>query len=65
LTVQTGTALTGSGTFTADQNTPTTITINADIANQIEAETGTSTNKLMTPERTSQAIKAIAIDGGT
>jgi hypothetical protein len=39
--------------------------INAVIASREEAETGTETNKLMTPERTSQAIKTIAIDGGT
>ena len=56
LTIAGGTALTGSGTFSADQSTNETITINADIATQQEAEAGTATDKLMTPEKTKQHV---------
>jgi len=37
-----------------------TRTVDVDIASQVEAEAGTATNKLMTPERTKQAIDALA-----
>jgi hypothetical protein len=45
-----GTGLTGGGALTADR------TLAADIATQAEAEAGTSSTKLMTPQRTAQAL---------
>ena len=51
--VSTGTGLTGGGSLTADR------TISADIASQAEAEAGTATDKLMTPERVQNAIDAL------
>jgi hypothetical protein len=53
-----GTGLTGGGNLTANR------TISADIASQAEAEAGTISTKLMTPERTAQAIAALAGGGG-
>lgn len=50
--ISAGTGLTGGGTLAADR------TISANIASQAEAEAGTVTDKLMTPERTAQAIAA-------
>lgn len=52
--VSAGTGLTGGGTLAADR------TISANIANQAEAEAGTVTDKLMTPQLTAQAIAAQA-----
>jgi hypothetical protein len=51
-TIFSGTGLTGGGDLSANR------TIAADIATQAEAEAGTSSAKLMTPERTAQAIAA-------
>ena len=53
-----GTGLTGGGDLSANR------TIAADIATQAEAEAGTSTAKLMTPERTAQAIAKRGISLG-
>ena len=50
-TVFAGAALTGGGDLSANR------TIAADIATQAEAEAGTSSAKLMTPQRTAQAIE--------
>jgi hypothetical protein len=36
----------------------------ADVASQTEAEAGTSSTKLMTPQRTAQAIAALSPGGG-
>ncbi|MEY3660195.1 MAG: hypothetical protein RLZZ169_1020 [Pseudomonadota bacterium] len=47
-----GTGLTGGGDLSANR------TFAADIATQAEAEAGTSSTKLMTPQRTAQAITA-------
>jgi len=52
-----GTGLTGGGSLAADR------TMAADIASQAEAEAGTVGTKLMTPERTAQAIAALAVSG--
>ncbi len=54
-----GTGLTGGGSLTADR------TLAADIATQAEAEAGTAAGKLMTPERTAQAIAALSTSGAT
>lgn len=51
--ISAGTGLTGGGTFYADR------TLSADIASQAEAEAGTASSKLMTPERVAQAIAAL------
>jgi len=51
--IATGTGLTGGGNLSADR------TIAADIATQAEAEAGTATAKLMTPQRVAQAIAAL------
>jgi hypothetical protein len=45
-----GTGLTGGGDLSANR------TISADVATQAEAEAGISSSKLMTPQRTAQAI---------
>jgi hypothetical protein len=50
--VTVGTGLTGGGDLSSD------VTINANVASQAEAEEGTASTKLMTPQRTSQAITA-------
>jgi hypothetical protein len=57
ITVSAGTGLTGGGNLTANR------TISADIATQAEAEAGTVSNKLMTPERVAQAISALMPSG--
>ncbi|WIY23791.1 hypothetical protein [Parasedimentitalea psychrophila] len=51
--VSTGTGLSGGGTLGAD------LTISASIATQAQAEAGTNSNGLMTPERVAQAIAAL------
>jgi hypothetical protein len=51
-TVFAGAGLTGGGDLSANR------TISADVATQAEAEAGTSSTKLMTPQRTAQAIVA-------
>lgn len=48
--ISAGTGLTGGGNLSADRS------IAADIASQAEAEAGSSSTKLMTPQRTAQAI---------
>lgn len=53
-TVTAGTGLTGGGDLSANR------TISADVASQEEAEAGSSSSKLMTPQRTAQAIAALA-----
>ena len=55
--VATGTGLTGGGDLSANR------TISADVASQAEAEAGTSSTKLMTPQRTAQAISVLATGG--
>jgi hypothetical protein len=57
--ISAGTGLTGGGSLAANR------TLAADIASQAEAEAGTVTTKLMTPERVAQAIAALASSGGT
>ncbi|SEP03141.1 hypothetical protein SAMN04490248_12049 [Salinihabitans flavidus] len=57
-TISAGTGLTGGGTLAANR------TLSAKIATQAEAEAGTATGKLMTPQRTAQAIAALAAAGG-
>lgn len=52
--VATGAGLTGGGDLSANR------TISADLASQAEAEAGSSSSKLMTPQRTAQAIAALA-----
>jgi hypothetical protein len=52
--VAAGTGLTGGGDLSANR------TISADVASQAEAEGGTSASKLMTPQRTAQAIAALS-----
>jgi hypothetical protein len=47
-----GTGLIGGGDLSGN------VTVNADVASQAEAEAGTASNKLMTPQRTNQAITA-------
>jgi hypothetical protein len=56
-TITAGTGLTGGGDLSANR------TISPDIASQAEAEAGTASNKLMTPERTAQAITALSSGG--
>lgn len=56
--VNAGTALIGGGDMTQDR------TINADIATQAEAQAGDSNVKLMTPQRTAQAIDYATIGRG-
>lgn len=58
LTVQGTTGLSGTGTFTADQSSNATITITPVVASESEAQVGTESQKLMTPQRTKQAINA-------
>ena len=53
-TIATGTGLTGGGDLSANR------TIAADVASQAEAEAGASSVKLMTPQRTAQAIAALS-----
>ena len=55
--VAAGTGLTGGGDLSANR------TISADVATQAEAEAGTSSTKLMTPQRTAQAISVLATGG--
>jgi hypothetical protein len=55
--VAAGTGLTGGGDLSANR------TISADVASQAEAEAGTSSTKLMTPQRTAQAISVLATSG--
>lgn len=55
--VAAGTGLTGGGDLSANR------TISADVASQAEAEAGTSSTKLMTPQRTAQAISVLATGG--
>ena len=52
--ISAGTGLTGGGSLAANR------TLTADIASQAEAEAGTVSTKLMTPERVAQAIVALA-----
>lgn len=52
--ISAGTGLTGGGTLAADR------TISADIATQAEAEAGVSFSKLMTAQRTAQAIAVLS-----
>ncbi|WP_419911905.1 hypothetical protein [Hoeflea sp.] len=56
-TVSAGTLLTGGGALTGN------VTINANVASQAEAEAGTSSTKVMTPQRTKQAIDVLAGGG--
>ena len=56
-TISTATGLTGGGDLSANR------TISPDLANQAEAEAGTSSAKLMTPQRTAQAIAALVSAG--
>jgi hypothetical protein len=53
-TIATGTGLIGGGDLSANR------TIAADVASQDEAEAGASSVKLMTPQRTAQAIAALS-----
>jgi len=53
-TVSPGTGLTGGGDLSANR------TISADVATQAEAEAGAAANKLMTPQRTAQAIAVLS-----
>jgi hypothetical protein len=53
-TIATGTGLIGGGDLSANR------TIAADVASQAEAEAGASSVKLMTPQRTAQAIAALS-----
>ena len=57
--ISAGTGLTGGGSLAANR------TLSADLASQAEAEAGTVSTKLMTPERVAQAIAALASSGGT
>lgn len=52
--ISAGTGLSGGGDLTANR------TISADVATQAEAEAGASSVKLMTPQRTAQAIAALS-----
>lgn len=52
--ISAGTGLTGGGSLAANR------TLSANIASQAEAEAGTVSTKLMTPERVAQAIEALA-----
>lgn len=51
--ISAGTGMTGGGDLSADRS------IAADIASQAEAEAGSSSSKLMTPQRVAQAIAAL------
>jgi hypothetical protein len=53
-TISAGTGLSGGGDLTANR------TISADVASQAEAEAGTEAAKLMTPQRTAQAIAVLS-----
>ena len=53
-TVSAGTGLAGGGDLSANR------TISADVATQAEAEAGTAASKLMTPQRTAQAIAVLS-----
>ena len=55
--INAGTGLAGGGDMSNDR------TISADFATQAEAESGTSFSKVMTPQRTKQAIGALAGGG--
>jgi hypothetical protein len=55
--ISAGTGLTGGGSLAANR------TLSANIASQAEAEAGTVSTKLMTPERVAQAIAALASAG--
>lgn len=57
-TITAGTGLTGGGDLSTNR------TISPDIASQAEAEAGTAADKLMTPQRTAQAITALAPAAG-
>ncbi len=57
-TVSAGTGLTGGGSLAANR------TLSANIATQAEAEAGTVSTKLMTPQRVAQAIAALGGGGG-
>lgn len=52
--VSAGTGLTGGGDLSANR------TVSADVASQAEAEAGASATKLMTPQRTAQAIAVLS-----
>jgi len=52
--ISAGTGLSGGGSLSADR------TISADVASQAEAEAGASSTKLMTPQRTAQAIAVLS-----
>ena len=52
--VAAGTGLTGGGDLSANR------TLSADVASQAEAEAGTDASKLMTPQRTAQAIAVLS-----
>lgn len=52
--VATGAGLIGGGDLSANRS------ISADVASQAEAEAGSNSSKLMTPQRTAQAIAALA-----
>ena len=52
--VSAGTGLSGGGDLSANR------TISADLATQAEAEAGSSSSKLMTPQRTAQAISVLS-----
>ncbi|MEN8659747.1 MAG: hypothetical protein ABF313_17065 [Marivita sp.] len=56
--ISAGTGLTGGGSLAANR------TLAADIASQAEAEAGTVSTKLMTPERVAQAIAALGGGSG-
>jgi hypothetical protein len=56
--ISAGTGLTGGGSLAANR------TLSADIASQAEAEAGTVSTKLMTPERVAQAIAALGGGSG-
>ncbi|MDR9437722.1 MAG: hypothetical protein RI563_12645 [Thiohalophilus sp.] len=57
--ISAGTGLTGGGSLAANR------TLAADIATQAEAEAGANSTRLMTPERTAQAIAALAGSGAS
>ncbi|WP_417585152.1 hypothetical protein [Pelagibacterium sp.] len=54
------TSLAGGTGISVDSTDPTVPVVSAVIASQVEAEAGTEAAKLMTPERTAQAIAALA-----
>lgn len=57
--ISAGTGLTGGGDLSADRS------IAADIASQAEAEAGSSSTKLMTPQRVAQALSALGAGVGS